>query len=248
MKVLLSELFKINYTAITDDRISNECNYALLEIVNAFERCVYQGICIVDFSINALLHISNNIADIFGVSKSGEHEGLYIQDISEGELASFREVLEKAIVFMNNLPLCNRNNYTLLCNLNIRLRKISRSVSIKMTPLFTNGSGLISIVLFVFSIPIRHERSYAIIKKYGDLSSYFCLRSGKWIRCEEDPLSDAEREVIVLSAQGFTMAEIAEKLCKSIDTVKGYKRTIFKKLSIKNISEAITCVLNSKKI
>lgn len=54
-------------------------------------------------------------------------------------------------------------------------------------------------------------------------------------RREEDPLtmlSDREREVLALMAQGLTNAALAEELCVSSKTVEGYVRSIFIKLDL----------------
>lgn len=59
-------------------------------------------------------------------------------------------------------------------------------------------------------------------------------------------LSAMERDVLHLSAQGYTMQEIAATLCKSIDTVKACKRALFAKLDVKNIAEALSFVTNYK--
>lgn len=52
-------------------------------------------------------------------------------------------------------------------------------------------------------------------------------------------LKAEEIEVLQLSVTGFTMGEIAERMCKSVDTIKFYKRSAFKKLGVENITEAI---------
>ena len=42
------------------------------------------------------------------------------------------------------------------------------------------------------------------------------------------------------------MNEMANKLCIAIDTIKFYKRKLFEKLEVKNITEAIAFVTNYK--
>ena len=41
-----------------------------------------------------------------------------------------------------------------------------------------------------------------------------------------------EKQILTLSAQGYTMKEIAEKMLRSFDTVKFYRRQIFEKLDV----------------
>ena len=59
-------------------------------------------------------------------------------------------------------------------------------------------------------------------------------------------LSDGEKSVLTLSIQGYTMSEIADKICLSPDTIKKYRKRIFEKLDVCNISEAIVAATNNK--
>ena len=70
----------------------------------------------------------------------------------------------------------------------------------------------------------------------------------KWERKEGITLSEAEREVLRLSAQGYTMNEIADRVCKSVDTIKACKRSLFAKLGVKNIAEALFHAVNYQMI
>ena len=53
-------------------------------------------------------------------------------------------------------------------------------------------------------------------------------------------LKEEEIEVLRLSAAGLTMTEIADRMCRSLDTIKFYKRHAFEKLGVANITEAIS--------
>ncbi len=44
------------------------------------------------------------------------------------------------------------------------------------------------------------------------------------------------------------MNDIADNLCKSIDTIKACKRNLFQKLNVKNITEALTYAQNHQLI
>ena len=70
--------------------------------------------------------------------------------------------------------------------------------------------------------------------------------SGK--RKEGITLSETEREVLRLSAQGYTMNDIADRLCKSVDTIKACKRNLFAKMGVKNIAEALFHATNYQMI
>jgi LuxR family transcriptional regulator, maltose regulon positive regulatory protein len=54
-----------------------------------------------------------------------------------------------------------------------------------------------------------------------------------------EPLSEREREVLQLIAQGLSNREISERLFLALDTVKGHNRRIFGKLSVQRRTEAV---------
>lgn len=62
-------------------------------------------------------------------------------------------------------------------------------------------------------------------------------------------LTGGEKSVLSLSIQGYTMAEIAEKICLITQIqIKKYRQRIFDKLDVRNISEAIVAATNNKLI
>ena len=50
--------------------------------------------------------------------------------------------------------------------------------------------------------------------------------------------------VVSLSAQGYTVPQIADKMCRALDTVKTYKRAMFERLGVRSITEALTVATN----
>lgn len=58
-----------------------------------------------------------------------------------------------------------------------------------------------------------------------------------------DSLSDREREVLVLTAGGYTNQEIAERLIISAKTVDTYRSRIMEKLQLRHRSELVTFAL-----
>ena len=57
-------------------------------------------------------------------------------------------------------------------------------------------------------------------------------------------LKDMEKDVLKLSAMGYTMNEIAGEVNRSFDTVKSYRKSLFEKLGVNNITEAISFAMN----
>ena len=54
-----------------------------------------------------------------------------------------------------------------------------------------------------------------------------------------EPLSQREREILQLIAQGLSNRQISERLFLALDTVKGHNRKIFDKLQVQSRTEAV---------
>lgn len=99
------------------------------------------------------------------------------------------------------------------------------------------------------SLAAGNELGNVIMKKPGSGLYYqYSFDKHKWEEKKEIILTDNEREVLSLSTQGYTMSDIADKICKSVDTVKVCKRSIFRKLNVKNIAEALAYAQNHQLI
>ncbi len=53
-------------------------------------------------------------------------------------------------------------------------------------------------------------------------------------------LTDREREVLSLIAEGYTNAEIGDRLCISVNTVQNHVKSILRKLNARNRTQAST--------
>ncbi len=54
-----------------------------------------------------------------------------------------------------------------------------------------------------------------------------------------DPLTEREREVLQLFAQGLSNQEIADRLILSLGTVKAHSSNIYRKLDVRNRAQAV---------
>lgn len=70
----------------------------------------------------------------------------------------------------------------------------------------------------------------------------------KWIENNGIKLKDTEKEMIILASEGLTIHDIANRMCKSIDTIKSYRKSIYTKLNVENITEAVFYALDRKLI
>ena len=62
----------------------------------------------------------------------------------------------------------------------------------------------------------------------------------RWIQIQAfKKLTSSERTMLQLSGLGFTNEEIAGKMFRSVETIKTYRRSVFRKYNVDNITQAI---------
>jgi DNA-binding CsgD family transcriptional regulator len=61
-----------------------------------------------------------------------------------------------------------------------------------------------------------------------------------FIKSKAPELSEKEAECIRLSAEGLSVAEIAEEISRGIDTVKTHLKSAYRKLGVHNIKQALS--------
>lgn len=71
------------------------------------------------------------------------------------------------------------------------------------------------------------------------------LADGKWHNSTPIVLTETEQNLLMMSAQGYTTEEIADRLFRSVDTMKYHCKKLFRKLGVETISEALATVMSS---
>ena len=224
----------------------------IIEAAKAFERSTYQCVYIIDYFKQGFLYVSNNIARLCG----GEAEKIkdfgyrfYIDYVPTDDLKMLVEINNQGFKLFNSLPVAERKDYTISYNFHIKKGNRTRLVNHKLTPLILTKDGRIWLAICTISLASGNEPGNVIMKKPGAGVYYqYSFYNHKWEEHKEITLTENEREVLSLSTQGYTMNDIADQICKSVDTVKACKRSIFQKLNVRNIAEAVAYAQNHQLI
>lgn len=224
--------------------------HILVNAAKAFARSTHQCVYVIDYFKQNFLYVSENLAYWCGLDsdkiKNAGYQ-FYLDYVPEKEQQMLLEINKKGFDLFNEIPLAERLDYTISYDFHIIHGRKLRLVNHHLTPMVLTKDGRIWLALCTISMSSRNTPGHIIMKKYDSKSYYeYALEKHKWIKKEGITLSEAERDVLILSAQGYTMNDIADKLCKSVDTIKAYKRALFSKLEVKNIAEALSYATNYK--
>ena len=234
----------------------NDTDYAnvniLIRAAKSFERSTYQCVYIIDYHKKDFLYVSNNIAKLCGVDAQQVKDfgyRFYIDYVPEDDLKMLLEINEKGFDLFDPLPLNEKTDYTISYNFHIKRGNKKRLINHKITPLVLTKDGKMWLGMCTISLAAGNKSGNVIMKKPGSDTFYeYSLDYHKWEKKQEIILSETEKEVLSLSTQGYTMNDIADNICRSVDTVKACKRSIFQKMDVKNIAEAVTYAQNHQLI
>lgn len=149
--------------------------------------------------------------------------------------------------FYEGIPVKERKEWYISYDFHILDNGRKTLVNHKMTPLELTSDGCIWLALCVVTAATHADAGHIEMHHAGTSDFYeYNVVSRKWKKKRMPVLTDGEKSVLMLSIQGYTMAEIADKICLSTDTVKKYRQRIFVKLNVRNVSEAIVAATNSK--
>jgi DNA-binding CsgD family transcriptional regulator len=163
------------------------------------------------------------------------------QVVIPDDLDMLLEINEKGFDFFYNLP-ANRRTH---CFISYDFRVKHRNGNIflinhKLVPfhVLTSGEMWLAICLVTLSENIMPGNVY--IQMLNEPVKYnYSFKQKKFNLQGPVKLSDKEKAILRLSALGYTSKEIADKLFKDLNTVKFHKSNIFRKLEVRNITEAI---------
>lgn len=149
--------------------------------------------------------------------------------------------------FYNSIPLEEKNKWYIQYDFHILNDDETILINHKLTPLAATSDGRVWLGLCVVSASTHTSPGHIEMHRIDSPEYYeYNMVTRRWAKRWMPMLSDAEKSVIRLSIQGLTMNEIADKMCLSLDTIKKYRRQIFEKLDVRNISEAIISATNNR--
>lgn len=235
---------------VSDDAYKN-IKY-IIEDITAISRITYKSIYVIDYYKKNFLFVSDNPFFLCGmtaeeVQKMGYK--FYINQVTTEDLDLLLEINVAGFKFAQNIPTNELRDYSISCDFHI-VNNVSKKewlVNHHLTPLRLTENGKVWLALCIVSIPPGKKSGNIVITNNKTKKQWKYNRvSKKWKEAPTPKLKDVEIEVLKLSAIGYTMQEIADEVNRSFDAVKVYRKSLFKKLGVDNIIEAINLAQTRK--
>lgn len=221
-----------------------------IRCADAFARSTYQSVYIIDYFRKDFLYVSPNPLLLCGLTAAdmmATGYAFYTRYVPEDEHALLLTLNKAGFEFYETLPLEERLKWYIQYDFHVTNNGVTTLVNHKLTPLTLTSDGRIWLALCVVE-PSTHNEAGNVEMHRADSLEYFAYNivTRRWIPRSLPNLTPSEKKMLTLSIQGRTMTEIAEIMCLSADTVKKYRRNIFTKFNVRNISEAIMAATNNR--
>ncbi|MCE8957504.1 LuxR C-terminal-related transcriptional regulator [Phocaeicola vulgatus] len=239
------------------DKISDEAYNdiaAIIEDIDTFARTTYRSVYVIDYYKQNFLYVSENPLFLCGMDANEVRQlgyRFYLNQVPPEDLRLLLEANAAGFQFINNISAKEKKNYSILYDFHIvnRISKKQQLINHQITPLRLAENGQVWLGLCTAAMSSGNRFGELIMLKYKSKQFWKYNRlNRKWTEMDRPELKEMEKEVLKLSAMGYTMNEIADKINRSFDTVKSYRRTLLEKLEVANISEAISFAINYRLI
>lgn len=218
--------------------------------LKSLAKIAHESIYVIDYFAKNFLYVSDNPLFLCGftaeeVKKLGY--GFYTTHVPKEELEMLLKINSLGFRFFNNKPVEERELFTISYDFHIMNNGDKTLINHKLTPLAMDGSGHMWLAVCYVSISNHNTPGNIEVRKIGQSNFWrYDMDLDRWRNIEGVRLSAGEREVLLLSAQGMTVDEIAKKVNRAKDSIKSRRRSIFEKLEVKSIAEALAFARNYK--
>lgn len=197
----------------------------LIDSFNAIIRMTDKSLYIVDYYKNKLLYVSTNPLFLCGYSVEEVlklSHVFYIKHVPLQEQAMLTEINKAGFDFYDKVPTEERFDYTISYNFHLMTEKKEILINHKITPVCLTDDGKIWLAACCVSLPTQNMIGNIEMCKINEATSWkYSLENHCWEKAEKGvTLDERERDILSLSAQGYIMKEIADRLCLSLDTPK----------------------------
>lgn len=248
-KTKSSLLTRNNIGKVSEEDHSKKHDY--LEAISAFTRLTYESIYVIDYEKMTFEYVSENPLFLCGYSaeevKKLGYE-FYFRNVPSNDLELLSIINEAGFDFYEKLSAIEKKQYFITYDFHLT-NKDNKKVLInhKLTPMILTAEGRLWKSLCTVSISNnKNAGNIYIYRQDSDEMWTLNIQTRIWQKSSKASLTKKEIQILQLHAQGMTINEIAEKICVAPDTVKYYRRRIFERLNVENITEALSYAVNKK--
>ena len=234
-------LKRIQVTGITEEDYLRVETY--VNMIDNISPLFFQAFSIFDYHKMRIHHIASknygllNMDREDALNRGGDYVCSYM---NEGESNKMMTIAACSQDFVKNQPACERKNIVFFRYFPAQIHGKKTTISYRSTMLETAPDGRAWLRLGVQSLSPLRTGNLLVAQNIKTHEQWTLdIGSEQWIKTPQPQLSDKEREILNLAAQGFMTKEIADILNRTESTIDTHRRALFKKLNVTNMMEAV---------
>ena len=228
----------------------SEVDYAkvlpYIESLSALTRVANMSLYVIDYHKKGFLYVSSNPLFLCGYEQKEVRElgyNFYPKVVPPEDMVMLLEINEKGFEYFYQQEQNSKTRYGVfisydftMCHKNGQKFKVNH----KLTPFALTPDGDMWLSLCIVTLSIQEKSGNAYIQQFNSLDRLeYSFKTKRWSVVPAIVLTDREKEILRLSAQGYTEQNIANKIFVEKSTVKFHKNNILSKLGVNNIMEAV---------
>jgi Response regulator containing a CheY-like receiver domain and an HTH DNA-binding domain len=242
------EKFYIYNNDLCDKTLDYNQVMLIINAVKSFARSTYRSVYIIDYCKKEIPYVSEDIAYFLGRDVEQIKNNIvqiFKEVVPEDELTILSEIREKGIDFYKGIQAEQKKEWSIICDFHVKGNNGIWLINHSLTPILLTPEGKVWLVLCTVSISTKNKKGNAVIRNYNATGCFeYSFFEHSWHKTERPILSKEEKQVLLLSAQGYTTKNISKQMHKSVDTIKTYKRKLFNKLDVHSTAEALVNAIN----
>ena len=243
-------LARVQVTGITEDDYKQAEEY--IKMIDTISPLFFQGFYIYDYYKMKAYYMAPNKYGLRQMNDLNEI-GVDINAIYHNMTVEQQQHVLNHIAYnqdlIKKLPPNELKDYIFLYKLHINIKGKEQSANYRYKILQTAPDGRIWLELGVKSLsPYKGPNVLTALNTRTHEIWTINEITSQWNKTILPILSDKEKEILSMAAQGFMIKEIAQKLNRTESTIESHRKTIFKKLGVVNMIEAIGYAMNHQLI
>lgn len=215
----------------------------LVSMAKDVARMTFALVYLWDNSRQRFLYLSDN-RDLLGGCSAARIMAMGLDELKElvpdDDLRLLHQVAQSFEANYSRIPVPLRSEVVVYLNFQIGRGNGSLLVNQKISWLDVDDHGRPNIIFGIGTPSVhRTERNIFFKIESADVFRSFDPETGLWSETYRIHVTDDERRMLRLSQSGFSAKEIASMMNKSADTIAFYRKSVYEKLDVSNIAEAV---------
>ena len=204
---------------------------------------------IIDFHLNKIVYVSKSLGVLCGMSpeeitKLGYE--FYNNKFSvEKDLKNIEELKDAVLKTFALKPEAKGKPFCVKTQFRMRVGDKERLFNHTFLPYMWTEHNEVMLAINILSLAAVEFLDKAFFRQSdSDIIHKYTFSTHRWTEVSPIILTEDEKAILTLSAQGCDTREIAARIFRSIPSVKVYKRKMYKKLGVDNMTSALTFCTN----